>query len=142
MQIVKSALIIFSVIVSCSSALFAQQAKTILSKQDLEIEVQLNKSQGFSTYYGIENEFLIKTNFIKIYPGDSALIATSLNNSPGVIECNLIPKDQLISVKTGKKISAQGKENKLASIEQIKAVLVTFGIEINSYEEIVYKSEN
>lgn len=142
MQIVKSALIILSVIVSFSSVLFAQQNKTILSKSDLEIEIQLNKSQGFSPYYGIENEFLIKTNFIKMYPGDSALIASGLNNTPGVIECNLIPKDHFINVKTGKKINTQEKENKIASIEQIKAVLVPFGIEINSYEEIVYKSGN
>jgi len=129
-------------IVFYSSVLFAQQAKTVLSKQDLDDAVLFNKSQGYSPYYGIENEFHIQTNYIKIYPEDSALIAASLNNTQGVIEFNLIPKDHFINVKSGKKINPAGKENRIASIEQIKAALVPYGIEINSYEELIYKSEN
>ena len=141
-QKTKTILILLFGILFYSSHLLAQQEKTILSSQDLDNAIQLNKSKGFSPYYGMENEYRITTNIKKIHSEDSLQIAASLKNTQGVIDCNVVPNDHFIKVTSGKKISEDGKENKIASIEQIKAALVPFGIEINSYEEIVYKSEN
>ncbi len=134
MQLTKILSIFIFIAFSFPKSFFAQK----------EVEAQLSnitsKPSGLISYAGMQNEYSITTNFKKNISKDSAQIISSILKIPGVIYCSFIPSNQFLFVKSGKIVSSDFKETLVVTIEKIKAALIPFALEINNYQEQVYKA--
>ena len=105
---------------------FAQQK---LDNQELETAIQLNRQNKMSDYFGLEKEYIIKTNVKKINKKDSIEVFDGIKKLRGVVDCKLFTDEYVIKVKSAENILAKKNiEFQFVSVEEIKAALILFGL--------------